>query len=226
MAREPESAATLGARQGSPGTRPVRAPRTSPTAAMSTARSSLEDMRLFSLAPTFFAVRAGCRLPHFVLGRSGIDSLPGALPRLRRGTLPAKSQEPVLRGKALCALISSICSLFLCRSVVHYVPDTSSEGEQKGETVACVALRPQTRLLSGVASRRSMSGLDAPEGSLSALRPWRYPVSLRSLWSPQPLRLLSSTSSTPAKSLPPPARPHAGNLVGLCYFVVIVQAPE
>ena len=102
-----ESAATLGARQGSPGTRPVRAPRTSPTAAMSTARSSLEVMRLFSLAPAFFAVRAGCRLLHFVLGRSGIDSLPGTLPRLRRGTLPAKSQEPALRGKARlrCALI-------------------------------------------------------------------------------------------------------------------------
>ena len=95
----------MGARQGSPGTRPVRAPRTSPTAAMSTARSSLEDMLLSTLAPTFFAVRASCRLPHFVLGRSGIDSLPGTLPRLRRGTLPAKSQEPALRGKALCALI-------------------------------------------------------------------------------------------------------------------------
>ena len=94
-------------------------------------------MRPSTLAPTFFAVRAGCRLPHFVLGRSGIDSLPGTLPRLRRGTLPAKSQEPALLGKALCALSSSICSLFLCRRVVHCVPDTSSEGEQKGETVAC-----------------------------------------------------------------------------------------
>ena len=107
--REPESAATLGARQGPPGTRPVRAPRTSPTAAMSTARSSLEEMRLFSLAPAFCVLRASCRLPHFVLGRSGIDSLPGALPRLRRGTLPAKSQEPALRGKARlrCALVHS-----------------------------------------------------------------------------------------------------------------------
>ena len=50
------------------------------------------------------AMRAGCRLTRFALGRSGIDSLPGALPRLRRGTLPAKSQEPALLGKALCAL--------------------------------------------------------------------------------------------------------------------------
>ena len=51
--REPESAATLGARQGPPGTRPVRAPRTSPTAAMSTSRSSVCGMLSSSLAPAF-----------------------------------------------------------------------------------------------------------------------------------------------------------------------------
>ena len=114
-----ESAATLGARQGPPGTRPVRAPRTSPTAAMSTARSSIGSNAACIIRLSVYEVRAGCRLPHFVLGRSGIDSLPGTLPRLRRGTLPAKSQEPALLGKALCALSPSICSLFLCRSVLH-----------------------------------------------------------------------------------------------------------
>ena len=52
-AREPESAATLGARQGPPGTRSVRAPRTSPTAAMSTSRSGVCGMLSSSLAPAF-----------------------------------------------------------------------------------------------------------------------------------------------------------------------------
>ena len=106
-------------------------------AAMSTARSSIGSSAAGISRFSVYEMWAGCRLPHFVLGRSGIDSLPGSLPRLRRGTLPAKSQEPALLGKALCALSSSICSLFLCRRVVHYVPDTSSEGEQKGETVVC-----------------------------------------------------------------------------------------
>ena len=108
----------------------------------------------------------------------------------------------------------------------RFIPHTSSEGEQKGETVACIALRPQTRLLSGVASRQSMSGLDAPEGSLSALRLRLFPPSFRSPAVSLRLPAATGCASTPTKSLPPPARPHAGNLVGLYFFAIIGQAPE
>ena len=210
----------MGARQGSPGARPVRAPRTSPTAAMSTARSSLEDMRLFSLAPAFVAVRAGCRLPHFVLGRSGIDSLPGALPRLRRGTLPAKSQEPALRGKSRlrCAFVhtaryssAEVCCIALPLHSAHLFRGRA----ERRDSGLRLCLRPQTRLLSGVASRRFVSGLDAPEGSLSALRLRLFPPSFRSPAVSLRLPAATGCASTPTKSLPPPARPHAGNLVGL-----------
>ena len=223
----------MGARLGSPGTRPVRAPRTSPTAAMSAARSSLEDMRLSTLAPASVAMRSGCRLPHFVLGRSGIDSLPGTLPRLRRGALPAKSQEPALLGKARlrCAFVhtaryssAEVCCIALSLHSAHLF---RGRAERRNSGLRCTPATDSPNMVSrSYTPRWFVSGLDAPEGSLSALRPWRYPASLRSLWSPPPLRLLSSTSSTPTTSLPPPARPHAGNLVGLCFFAGIVQAPE
>ncbi len=180
--------------------------------------------------PDFLQVQAGCRLPRFALGRSGIDSLPGALPRLRRGPLPAKSQEPALLGKARlrCAFVhtaryssAEVCCISLSLHSAHLF---RGRAERRDSGLRCTPATDSP--LSGVASRRPMSGLDAPEGSLSALRPWRYPASLRSptvsaAFTPTIFHVLHS-----AKSLPPPARPHAGNLVGTCFFAVIVQAPE
>ena len=75
--------------------------------------------------------------------------------------------------------------------------------------------------------RLFVSGLDAPEGSLSALRLRLFAPSFRSPAVSLRLPAATGCASTPTKSLPPPARPHAGNLVGVCFFDVIVQqAPE
>ena len=91
-----ESAAAVGVLQGPPGTRPVRAPRTSLTRGPPVRTSS--RTRPSSHASAAVRVRASCCLPRFALGRVGCDSLYGPSHGIRRGPLHTKSQEPPLLG--------------------------------------------------------------------------------------------------------------------------------
>ena len=75
-------------------------------------------------------------------GRFGCDSLSGTSHGWRRGTLPTKSQEPSLLGKAPLPLRLRLMTarFFLSRIAVGRAASNSSEGEQKSETLHIAAV--------------------------------------------------------------------------------------
>ena len=84
---------------------------------------------------------------------------------------PSTSRTPTSGKVRRAAPYAHHARFLLSRSVVHFVPDTSSEGERKGETASSVPLRAQTRTAESLrnAPLPVVPGLDAPGTSVRPL---------------------------------------------------------